>query len=147
MKRQDSSNEKGKGMPEHLKGKCKPFTSEYQPSPEAKSRGIRAKQARNVVFNTLMEEVAEEMVIALGGKKVKVTTLKAMLKKLIQTGFKNEKALMRIVNMMLEYENRNTATEQRQQIIDSKNIDDTDQEISNSFIEALGGQASEVWKE
>lgn len=122
------------------------FTSEYQPSGEAKSLGWQRKKARNIVLGAILKEVTENMVdIKVKGETLTVPTLIALIKKMLATANKDEKALMRVINMLLEYESRNTAIEQRQEEFERKNGDDSDEAFNDSFIDALNGKVDEIW--
>lgn len=126
----------------------KMFSSEYQPTGEAKSLGWQKRKARNIVLGAILKEVTENMVdIKVKGETLTVPTLIALIKKMLATANKDEKALMRVINMLLEYESRNTAIEQRQEEFERKNGDDSDEAFNDSFIEALNGKVEEIWKE
>lgn len=144
MVRQNSP--KKKGLPEHLIGKGKKFTSEYQPTPEAKKMGLARAKAKNIVLNALIKEVTENMTeIKIKGKKQKVSTLEALIKKMLMLSAKDDKALLRVMNMILEYESRNTAVEQRQEEFSRRNGETEDEEFNDSFIQALNGQTEDIW--
>lgn len=139
MKRTETKDKKVNG---------KLFTSEYQPSGEAKSLGWSKRKAKNIVLETILKEVTENMVdIKIKGETLSVPTLVALIKKMVMTANKDDKALMRVINMLLEYESRNTAIEQRQEEFERKNGDDSDEAFNDSFIEALNGKVEEIWKE
>lgn len=146
MARQYSA--KKKGLPEHLKGKGKKFTSEYQPTPEAKKAGLARAKAKNIVLNAIIQEVTENMTeIKIKGKKQKVSTLEALIKKMLMLSANDDKALLRVMNMLLEYESRNTVVEQRQEEFNRRTGESESQEFNDSFIEALNAQAGDVWNE
>ena len=146
MARQFSA--KKKEQPKQLVGKGKKFSSEYQPSPEAKSAGLARAKAKNIVLNTIIQEVTENMTeIKVKGKKQKVSTLEALIKKMLVLSASDDKALLRVMNMLLEYESRNTAIEQRQEEFSRKNGETENEEFNDSFIQALNSQADEVWSE
>lgn len=143
MTRQNSS--KKKGLPEHLIGKGKKFTSEYQPTPEAKRMGLARAKAKNIVLNSIISEVTQNITeVTIKGKKHKVTTLEALIKKMIMLSSKDDKILIRVMNMILEYESRNTSLEQRQEEFNRRN-GETNEEFNDSFIQALNAQAEDVW--
>ena len=126
----------------------KPFSTENQPSPEAKSLGWKKRKARNIVLETILKEVTENMVdIKIKGETLSVPTLVALIKKMVMTANKDDKALMRVINMLLEYESRNTAIEQRQEEFERRHGDDSDEEFNDSFINALNSKVEEIWKE
>lgn len=137
---------KKKGLPEHLKGKGKKFTSEYQPTPEAKKAGLMRAKAKNIVLNAIIQEVTENITeIKIKGKKQKVSTLEALIKKMLMLSAKDDKALLRVMNMLLEYESRNTAIEQRQEEFSRRVGTEEDQDFNDSFIQALNAQTGDVW--
>lgn len=139
---------KKKGLPEHLKGKGKKFTSEYQPTPEAKKLGLARAKAKNIVLNTLINEVTQNITeVTIKGKKHKISTLEALIKKLLAVSSKDNKVLIRVMNLLLEYESRNTAIEQRAEEFERKNATREDDDFNDSFIEALNAQTADIWKE
>lgn len=136
---------RGKTKPKIPQGKQ--FTSEYQPSPEAKSLGKKRAKAKNLVLGTILKEMTENMVdVKIKGETLSVPTLVALVKKMIANANKDDKALMRLMNMLLEYESRNTAIEQRQEEFERRNGDNSDEVFNDSFIEALNGKVEEIWK-
>ena len=138
MKRKETTEKKQKG---------KLFTSEYQPSPEAKSLGWKRAKAKNIVLETILKEVTENMVdIKIKGETLSVPTLVALIKKMIVTANKDDKALMRVINMLLEYESRDTVIKQRQDEFERRNGDEADEEFNDSFIHALEGKVEDIWK-
>jgi hypothetical protein len=134
--------------PKCLEGKQKRFTSEYQPSGEAKSAGIRRAKARNLVLNTILKEVTESMVdIKVKGETMSVPALEALIKKLVTNATKDDKTLIRVMNMLLEYESRNTVVEQRQEEFERRNGNTEDSDFNDSFIKALNAETSDIWKD
>lgn len=141
MKRQKTTNKK-------KPPKGKEFSRDYQPTPEAKSLGWKKAKARNLVLNTILKEVTENMTdIKVKGETVTVTTLEALIKKMVASSGKNDKILLRVMNMLLEYESRNTAIEQRQVEFERKNGSGESEQFNDSFIQALNGQVEDIWKE
>lgn len=128
--------------------KGKRYSKDYQPSPEAKKAGhARAKQ-KNIVLNSILREITENLTkIKINGKFKNVTTLEALIKKMISLASKNDKDLIKIMNLLLEYESRNTAIEQRAEEFERKNATSEDDDFNDSFIEALKAQTADVWKE
>lgn len=106
---------------------------------------LKAK-AKNIVLQTIIKEVAESMTeIKVKGELQTVSMLEALVKKMIALASKDDKALLRVINMVLEYESRNAVLTQRQEIIDRRNGDNDDETFNDSFIQALNAQAGEVW--
>lgn len=127
-----------------LKGKL--YSKEYQPSPEAKSLGWKKKKAQNIVLGAILKEVTESMTdIKVKGKTLSVSTLEALIKKMVAFSAKDNKALLRVMNMLLEYESRNTVVEQRQEEFERKNGESDDKDFNDSFIKALYSQTEDVW--
>ena len=138
MKREKTTEKKPKG---------KLFTSEYQPSPEAKSLGWKRAKAKNIVLETILKEVTENMVdIKIKGETLSVPTLVALIKKMIVTANKDDKALVRVINMLLEYESRQAVVEQRQEEFDRRHGDESDEAFNDSFIQALEGKVEDIWQ-
>lgn len=126
--------------------KGKEFSKDYQPSPEAKSLGWQKKKARNLVLGAILKEVTESMTdIKVKGETLSVSTLEALIKKMIAFSSKDNKALLRVINMLLEYESRNTAIVQRQDEFERKNGNDEDENFNDSFIQALNAQTLDIW--
>lgn len=129
-----------------LKGKQ--FTSEYQPSPEAKSLGWKKAKAKNIVLGAILKEVTESMTdIKVKGETLSVSTLEALIKKMVAFSAKDNKALLRVMNMLLEYESRNTVVVQRQNEFEQKNGQSGDESFNDSFIQALNAQTEDIWKD
>lgn len=127
-----------------LEGKL--YSKDYQPSPEAKSLGWQKKKARNLVLGAILKEVTESMTdIKVKGETLSVSTLEALIKKMIAFSAKDDKALLRVMNMLLEYESRNTVIEQRQEEFERKNGNNEDSNFNDSFINALNAQVDEIW--
>ena len=128
-------------------GKAKMFSSEYQPSVEAKKAGMLKRKARNIVLNTILKEVTENMVnIKVKGKMLAVPTLEALIKKMITKATSDDKALIKVINMLLEYESRSAVVDQRQEEFERRNGDEADEEFNDSFIHALEGKVEDIWK-
>lgn len=127
--------------------KGKEFSKDYQPSPEAKSLGWQKRKARNLVLSAILKEVTESMTdIKVKGKTLSVSTLEALIKKMVAYSAKDDKALLRVMNMLLEYESRNTVVEQRQNEFERRNGGDEDNDFNDSFIQALNAQVPEIWE-
>lgn len=126
--------------------KGKEFSKDYQPSPEAKSLGWQKKKAKNLVFNAILKEVTEGLTeIKVKGETISVSTLEALIKKMIAFSSKDNKALIRVMNMLLEYESRNTVVEQRQNEFEHKNGSEENKDFNDSFINALNSQVTDIW--
>lgn len=127
--------------------KGKLYSKEYQPSPEAKSLGWKKAKARNIIFGAILKEVTESMTdIKVKGETLSVSMLEALIKKLLAKSAKDDKVLIRVMNMLLEYESRNTAVEQRQNEFERKNGESDDKDFNDSFINALNSQVEDIWK-
>jgi len=85
--------------------------------------------------------------IKVKGKTLSVSTLEALIKKMVAFSAKDDKALLRVMNMLLEYESRNTVVEQRQEEFERKNGESDDKNFNDSFIKALYSQTEDVWKD
>ncbi len=127
--------------------KGKLYSKEYQPSPEAKSLGWKKAKARNIIFNAILKEVTESMTdIKVKGETLSVSMLEALIKKLLAKSAKDDKVLIRVMNMLLEYESRNTVVEQRQNEFERKNGESDDKDFNDSFINALNTQVPDIWE-
>ena len=73
------------------------FTSEYQPTPEAKSLGKKRAQAARRVMEELKKEFLQTSIIMVNdGKKEEINALEAGIKKIVHTYINKPDKMLRV---------------------------------------------------
>lgn len=88
----DKTRKNDKGLPKHLEGKGKKFTSEYQPSGEAKSAGWVKKKTLEELKNEIVDKSFKIAVEKLNNAEISQQEFLAIFAKAVEmSGFKNSK--------------------------------------------------------
>ena len=88
----EKTSKNGKGLPKHLEGKGKKFTSEYQPTPKAKSDGWLKKRTLEELKNEIVDKSFKIAVEKLNNEELSQQEFLAIFSKAVEmSGFKNSK--------------------------------------------------------
>jgi hypothetical protein len=123
------------------------FTSENQPSPEAKVEGRRKALAKRQVIEVLKEAFLNELVpLNVGGKIKQITALEAGILKIVRTYINRPDDMIKALTLIQNFE--------RNYKMDSFRIKEAEEkkgnyetEFNDSFLQALNAQASDVWED
>lgn len=133
------------GMPAHLEGKAVKFSSENQPSPEAKAEGRRKALAKRQVLDVLKEAFLNEMVpLNVGGKIEEITALEAGILKIVRTYINRPDDMIKALTLINTFERNHKMDNFRIREAEEKK-GNYETEFNDSFLQALNAQAGEVW--
>lgn len=134
-----------KGMPKHLEGKAVKFSSEYQPSTEAKVEGRRKALAKRQVMEVLKETFLNETVpLNVNGKIEEITALEAGILKIVRTYINRPDDMMKALEVIERFERNHKMDNFRIREAEEKK-GNYETEFNDSFIQALNAQAEDVW--
>lgn len=123
------------------------FTSENQPSPEAKSLGKQRAKARAKVMEELKKEfLATSIIMVNNGKKEEITALDAGIKKIVHTYINKPDKMLKVLELISKFERDDTLDALKIQESKEKR-GQYDEQFNDSFIDALNAKAEEIWKE
>lgn len=132
-------------MPKQLKGKAVLFSSENQPSPEAKAEGKRKALAQRQVMDLLKETFLSETVpLNVNGKIEEITCLEAGILKIVRTYINKPDDMMKALMVLERYERNSKMDNFRIREAEEKK-GNYETEFNDTFIHALNAQAEEVW--
>lgn len=135
------------GMPPQLEGKAVLFTSENQPTPEAKAEGRRKALARRQVIEVLKEAFLNEAVpLNVDGKIEHITALEAGILKIVRTYINRPDDMMKALQLIYSYERNDKMDNFRIREAEEKK-GNYEAEFNDTFIQALNTQAEDIWKE
>jgi hypothetical protein len=102
----NKTNKNEDKTPENFKGKQKRFTSEYQPTPEAKSAGWLKKKTLEELKNEIVDKSFKIAVEKLNNTEISQQEFLAIFAKAVEmSGFKNSKVDTTIKSYSLFEEN------------------------------------------
>ena len=132
-------------MPKHLVDKAVRFSSEYQPSPEAKAEGRRKALAKKQVMEVLKETFLNETVpLNVNGKIEEITCLEAGILKIVRTYINRPDDMMKALELIGRFERNHKMDNFRIREAEEKK-GNYETEFNDSFIQALNAQAGDVW--
>ena len=144
-KKTEKNTKPKKGMPKQLKGKAVLFSSENQPSPEAKAEGRRKALAKRQVIDVLKETFLNETVpLNVNGKIEEITCLEAGILKIVRTYINKPDDMMKALEVIERFERNNKMDNFRIREAEEKK-GNYETEFNDSFIQALNAQAGDVW--
>lgn len=92
MSKKEKTKQNEDKTPENLKGKQKRFTSEYQPTPKAKSEGWLKKRTLEELKNEIVDKSFKIAVEKLNNEELSQQEFLAIFSKAVEmSGFKNSK--------------------------------------------------------
>lgn len=121
------------------------FSSEYQPSPEAKAEGRRKALAKRQVMEVLKETFLNETVpLNVNGKIEEITALEAGILKIVRTYINRPDDMMKALEVIERFERNHKMDNFRIREAEEKK-GNYETEFNDSFIQALNAQAGDVW--
>lgn len=122
------------------------FTSNNQPSPEAKIAGKQKALAKRQVLSVLKEAFLNETVpLYVEGKIEKITALEAGILKIVRTYINQPDKMLRVLDLIGEHERNTRMDDFRIQEAEEKK-GNFDTNYNDSFIQAITDQTEDVWK-
>jgi hypothetical protein len=92
MSKKEKSTNNDQNMPKNFQGKAKKFTSEYQPTPQAKSLGHLKKKTLEELKNEIVDKSFKIAVEKLDNEELSVQEFLSIFSKAVEmSGFKNSK--------------------------------------------------------
>ena len=144
-KKSEKTSKPKKEMPKHLVDKAVRFSSEYQPSPEAKAEGRRKALAKKQVMEVLKETFLNETVpLNVNGKIEEITALEAGILKIVRTYINRPDDMMKALEVIERFERNHKMDNFRIREAEEKK-GNYETEFNDSFIQALNAQAGDVW--
>ena len=121
------------------------FTSERQPSPEAKLLGRQKALAKRQVLDVLKETFLNETVpLNVNGKIEQITCLEAGILKIVRTYINRPDDMMRALEVLERFERNSKMDSFRIREAEEKK-GNYETEFNDSFLQALNAQAGDVW--